>query len=126
MATLFCFAAIIAVIIGICRYNEDEKLFWPMLLSFVGAFAIATAVSKSVTEKKSNNVIIESAPTQVLQSVPCSFYTLADISLAATLREKSPKPVSKDCTSVNNIDTLSEVHVSARGQPYLNSYYDDS
>ena len=127
MMTLFWFLAGLAICIGISRYNEDDALFWKLFISFIGAFTAATVVKTAMeNENKEKVIIIDEAPTQVLQSVPCSFYTLADISLAVTKREKSPKPVSKDTLINNNDSLLSKVHVLARGQPGLFNFFNTS
>lgn len=124
MATLFWFLLGTGLCVAISRYNEDDALFWKLFIAFVGSFAAATAYKATVDNKKQENVIVVSeAPTQVLQSMPCNFYTLADISLAATKREKSPKPVSKDSFITNNDSILSKVFVSARGQPQVESVF---
>ena len=128
MVTLLCLLTGIAAITAIARYNESDKLFWKLLVSFLGGYAACTFVNHMITSNKEEGkvVVVEEAPTQVLESVPCSFYSLADISLSATLREKSPKPVSKDSSLTINDSTLSEVHVSARGQPFWIGYFDTS
>ena len=41
MMTLFAFLATVAAIIAIARYNESDKLFWKLLVSFIGAYAAA-------------------------------------------------------------------------------------
>lgn len=127
MATLFWFLLVTGLCIAISRYNEDDALFWKLFIAFVGSFAAATAYKATVENKNQEKVIVvNEAPTQVLQSMPCNFYTLADISLAATKREKSPKPVSKD-TLINKDDSLlSKVHVLARGQPGLFNFFNTS
>ena len=127
MATLFWFLLGTGLCIAISRYNEDDALFWKLFIAFVGSFAAATAYKATVeNENKEKVVIVNEAPTQVLQSMPCNFYTLADISLAATKREKSPKPVSKDTLLNNNDSLLSKVHVLARGQPGLFNFFNTS
>lgn len=127
MATLFWFLLGTGLCIAISRYNEDDALFWKLFIAFTGSFAAATAYKATVeNENKEKVVIVNEAPTQVLQSMPCNFYTLADISLAATEREKSPKPVSKDTLLNNNDSLLSKVQVLARGQPFWIGYFDTS
>lgn len=127
MATLFWFLAGLGICIGISRYNEDDSLFWKLFISFVGAFVAATVVKTTMeNENKEKVIMIDEAPTQVLQSAPCSFYTLAEVSTAATKREKSPKPVSKDSLINNDDSLLSKVHVLARGQPFWIGYFDTS
>jgi len=128
LTTLFILASGLGLATLMARYNEDDSLFWKFAICLIGGFA-AGAVAKTMlqsSDEQSKVVMIEKAPTQVLQGTSCNFYTLADISLAATKREKSPKPVSKDSLISQNNSTLSEVHVSARGQPHFCMYYDDS
>jgi len=113
--------------ISVSRYNEDDALFWKLWISFIGAFAAGSIVKTTIESPKQDNVVmIEKAPTQVLQSMSCNVYTLAVISLAATLREKSPKPVSKDSLLSQDNNILSDVFGHARGQPHFCMYYDDS
>lgn len=127
MTPLFWFLAGTALCIGISRYNEDDALFWKLFISFVGAFAAASVVKMTMdNENKEKVIVVSEAPTQVLQSVPCNVYTLADISLAATKREKSPKPVSKDSLINKDDSLLSKVHVLARGQPGLFNFFNTS
>ena len=127
MMTLFLFLAGLATCIGVARYNRDDSLFWKLFISFTGAFVAGSIVSNTMSSeaKQDKVVMIDSMPTQVLESTPCVFTTVTDVALSATLREKSPKPVSKDnyCNLSNNV--LSEVHTSARGQPTWRMYFDD-
>lgn len=126
--TLFWFLAGLATCIGVARYNEDDAPFWKLFISLVGAFTAATVVYMTMDRKQEQGkvVMVGDMPTQVLQSAPCMFCTLADVSLAATKREKSPKPVSKaNIINLNNV-TLSEVHPSIRGRPQFYMYFSDS
>lgn len=131
MMTLFWFFAGLATCIGISRYNEDDSLFWKLFISFVGAFTAATVVKTQLENENQEKIVkIEKAivsPTQAQQSAPCiNFYTLADVSLAATKREKSTKPVSKDSLINKNDSSLSKVFGSIRGQPQMFAYFDTS
>ena len=128
MMTLLAFISIIGVITAIARYNESEKLFWSLLVSFVGAYAaVNVAVNLLNTDKKSDKVVmIEKSPMQVLESVPLLTGVLADTSLLVTMREKSPKPASKDMLFNLDNNVLSEVHRKARGQPQWYMYFSDS
>lgn len=128
MATLLWFLAGMAVIIGISRYNQDDNLFWKLFIAYVGSFTAGTVVKTYIeNDSKQNKVVmIEKAPTQVLQSTSCAPYSLADVSLAATKREKSPKPVSKDSLIDHNDSVLSEVHAHTRGPTQFCMYFDDS
>ena len=130
--TLFWFLAGFAVCLGVARYNEDDSLFWKLFISFVGAFTAATVVKTQLENENREKVVkiekVTTSPTQVLQSTPSTinFYSLADVSQAATKREKSPKPVSKDSLINQNDSSLSKVFGSIRGQPQMFAYFDTS
>ena len=127
MMTLLAFISIIGVITAIARYNESEKLFWSLLVSFVGAYAAVNVAVNLLNDKKEDKVVmIEKAPMQVLESVPLLTGVLADTSLSVTMREKSPKPASKDMLFNLDNNVLSEVHRKARGQPQWYMYFSDS
>ena len=128
MMTLLAFISVIGIITAIARYNESEKLFWSLLVSFVGAYAaVNVAVNILNNDKKENKVVmIEKSPMQVQESMPLLTGVLADISLSATMREKSPKPASKDMLFNLDNNVLSEVHRKARGQPQWYMYFSDS
>ena len=122
------FLAVIGVIVGIARYNEDEALGWKLFVSFVGgALAVTVACKMLNSDKKQNNVVmVEKSPMQVSESMPLLSAVLADISFVPTLREKSPKPAGKELAFNQNNVILSEVHRKARGQPQWEMYFSDS
>ena len=129
MMTLFwLFTGITLASIATARYYEKEQLFWILWCSFTGAFGAGIAVRTVIeNDQEQKIVVVESAPTQVLESMPgTAAFRLADISLSATRGEKSPKPVSKDSARNENDSLLSEVLSSARGQPQMCMYFDDS
>ena len=129
MMTLFCLLAGIAAITLIARYNESESLFWKLFICYVGSWAAVNAAVEIINNDKKGDkvVMIEKAPMQVLESVPSLNAILADMSLAATTREKSPKPASKELCSFNHNNVISgEVHRKARGQPQWYMYFSDS
>lgn len=132
MMTLFWFLAGLAACIGIARYNEDDSLFWKLFISFIGAFVAATVVRTQLENENQEKIVkVEKAtvnPTQVLRSTlsTINFYSLANVSQAATKREKSPKPVSKDSLINENDSSLSKVFGSIRGQPQMFAYFDTS
>lgn len=122
MMTFIAFLATLAACVVIARYNERDDLFWKLALSFVGAYTgyvVATTVIDS--KEKDKVVMINDNPTQVHKSVSYAPFVMCSTSLAATRREKSQKPVSKDTVIKNNDSILSEVFVSARGQPQISS-----
>lgn len=131
MTLFWFFLGGLATCIGIARYNEDDSLFWKLFISFLGAFTAATVVRTQLESENQEKVVkVEKAtvPTQVLQSTPSiiNFYSLADVSQAATKREKSPKPVSKDSLINKNDSSLSKVFGSIRGQPQMFAFFDTS
>lgn len=131
MTLFWFFLGGLATCIGIARYNEDDSLFWKLFISFLGAFTAATVVRTQLESENQEKVVkVEKAavPTQVLRSTPSiiNFYSLADVSQAATKREKSPKPVSKDSLINKNDSSLSKVFGSIRGQPQMFAFFDTS
>lgn len=116
--TLFMFLIGILIILGIARYNESEKLFWTLFVSFTGTFAAATAVSEYMDSKKQDKVeVVSSAPTQVLFGGSRKCYVLADSSKTVTDEEKSSVPVSKDSLIAKPDFILSKSCAPARDQP---------
>lgn len=127
MMTLLAFIATIGVISAIARYNESDKLFWQLLVSFVGAYAAVTVATKVLGEEKQNEVVmIEKAPMQALESMPTLYASVVTDNSLATRGEKSPKPVGKDMLLSQSNNILSEVHRKARGQPQWEMYFSDS
>ena len=126
--TLFGFILGIIVIIAVSRYCESDNLFWKLLISLMGAFTAVSVVDEITSHKKQDKVVvIEKAPTQVLESVSYTpAYTVTDMSIAATKLEKSTKPVGKDSLIDRNDSILSEVFGGIRGQPQMCKYFDDS
>lgn len=128
MALFWLFVVITIASIATARYYEQERLFWILWTSFIGAFAAGAIVRTAMeNDQEQKIVVVESAPTQVLESMPgTAAFRLADISLSATRGEKSPKPVGKDSARNENDSLLSKVLSSARGQPQMCMYFDDS
>lgn len=118
--TLFWFLLGIAVIIGIARYNESDKLFWSLFVSLIGTFLAVSVVCTYINSKKQNKVeYITSNPTQVLYS-GSHIYALAGPTVTANNGVAAPVPVSKDDIMMCVIDNvLSKVVVSARDQPTI-------
>ena len=122
--TFIALLAGLGVITCVARYNNSDSLFWKLAIAWIGTFMAAKVATTVIDSVKQNEVVVTSAvPTQVHESISCIPYTLAEISLAATRREKSQKPVSKESTAGINDSILSEVLVSARGQPQIKSVF---
>ena len=121
-------SVVLAVIVGIARYNEDDALGWKLVVSFVGGI-LAVTVAKGIcnSDKKQDKVVmIEKSPMQAAESMPSLDAILADISFVPTMREKSPKPAGKGSAFIHDNSILSEVHRKARGQPQWEMYFSDS
>lgn len=125
MEVLFWFVLGTLLILGISRYNEDDKLFWKLFISFVGTFAAATVVIKYMQSTDKNKVeYLSTDPIQVPDSNSHICCVLAELSDLATPEENSSEPVSKDyCVAINN-PILSKIVGGARDQPF--NYFDTS
>lgn len=122
---LLWFVIGIIVILCISRYNEDDKLFWKLLVSFVGTFAAATLVYKYIESQKQDKVEYYSpAPTQALYSGSHSVCVLADPSVAVANETLVSDPVSKEYKDCGKNLILSKVYVNVRGQP--SEFFDTS
>ena len=92
----------ILIILCIGRYNESNKLFWVLLVSFVGSFAVATVVVKSShNSKETKQRVTQVCPTQAPNNAS-GIIPLADAMLGSTISDEL-KPVGKD----SNIPELS-------------------
>lgn len=108
--TLFLFLLGLAIIIGIARYNESNKLFWALLTCYTLCFAGAKLVIGSLSEDKSKNAFEQVQPTQGLMTASGSFqFLVTDDTSSATMKATS-KPVSKaNVPAVERSITLSDV-----------------
>lgn len=125
--TLLAFLVTVAAIVGIARYNENDKLFWQLLIAFGGSYAAATAVYSLMDDEKESDkvVMIEKAPTQVLSDMPTLNGLVTGTSFSAAKRTMSAKPVSKDSLISQDTSIISKVHASPRGQPTWRMFFDD-
>lgn len=113
----------IALIFGIARYNESNKLFWTLLFSYVMGFTGAKIVLDTFQGNEQSNVSLTQVySTQV--SVP-TLSTLMYYTTSAELQKgnvvTAQQPVSQSVTPVlseTNV-ILSEVFRRTRDQPQL-------
>lgn len=129
MTTILFFLVGITLITLIARYNESEKLFWQLLVSFLGTYGAATiAINALDSEKKSNEVVITSKPMQAPASKPFTkpMCSLADLSCLVIVEKESPAPAGKDSTSKLTKVTLSKVGLAPRDQPLDTIMFDTS
>lgn len=121
---LFWFVLGIITILCIARYNEDEKLFWKLFISFIGAYGAAAVALQIAKQQKQDKVeYVTSAPMQVLssESYVC---TLADPSTVVTNEVCTSVPASKDMQMFYTNPILSKVAGGARDQPF--EFFDTS
>ena len=121
----------IALIIAIARYNEDDSLFWKLLVCFIGCIIAACIAKTIITESnRSKADLTQTSPTQeCLMVSPAMFYALCaeNENLLGVPVDICQKPVSKDKMSVKKIsNTSSEVFAAARDQPNLFAFFDTS
>ena len=108
--TLFLFLLGIAIIIGIARYNESNKLFWALLTCYTLCFAGAKLVIDNLSKDESKNTFEQVQPTQGLAATSGSLmYLLADVKPLATKKATS-EPVSQaNVPAAERSITLSDV-----------------
>lgn len=120
---LLQFISGIAIIFGIARYNESNKLFWGLLLAFILGFTGAKIVLDAHnSDEQSNDYSVQMYSTQVpVSSVSTAMYY--------TTREDEDgnvvtahNPVGQGITSETYWEDiiLSEILRRTRDQPQLN------
>lgn len=118
---LLWFAIGIALIIGIARYNESNKLFWTLLFAYMVGFAGTKMISQVIGgEKQSNEHFAQmpsiQAPAAALSTVS---YFVTDVMPKVSNVVTAHKPVGQSVASVaSEVEvTLSEVFGGIRDQP---------
>ena len=97
MILFWCLVAI-ATALGIARYNQSNKLFWTLAISFLVGIAGASIYDKMSSDEDQNEVVLtQVCPTQSLQDIltTVDFYPL---SIPATAMCFEPASVSQDNT----------------------------
>lgn len=110
----------IIAITAIARYNEDDRLFWKLLLSFVFAFTLTTVGFKMLGTKGKSDLNGQVYPTQAPGYMSSNTSRTINMLPVVTLEDTAiPVPVSKDNTpvTVEIIDTFDEVYGRNRDQP---------
>jgi hypothetical protein len=121
--TVLWFILGIALIFGIARYNESNKLFWLLLFSFVMGFAGTKMIIDSHHgDEQSNGDLTQVYSTHVSTATlnAATYYITSDV-LKANNVVTAQHHVSQGLTpalSETNI-TLSEVFERTRDQPLL-------
>lgn len=107
---LLWFLTGIVIILFIARYNESNKLFWTLLISFTGSFAVATTVMKITNHNSKEEVkksVIQTCPTQAPANT-LSFLDVTNDIQAGTIGISIPKPVSQELYMSDNTIRTSE------------------
>jgi hypothetical protein len=119
---LLWFIAGIALIFGIARYNESNKLFWTLLFCYVMGFAGTKMVLQAVDDNEKSNVSF-SQTSSTQESVDAAMLT----TLSQTAVDLMPMKVTASTPASQNYmfeekETgiiLSEVSGRTRDQPQL-------
>lgn len=115
----------VLTIVGIARYNEDDRLFWKLFICYIVAF-IATSITVATFDggQDDNNLIEQVYPTQALDSAT-NYLSLNAIACdVAILSKTCSVPVSKDnALFYNEIVVPEEVCGNVRDQPPIVSNF---
>lgn len=109
--------AVVAIVL-IARYNEDDHLFWQLLISFCAAFALTTTVMKlKNNEQHDNNSTTQVCPTQVSQDQGDVYY-LPQFGLNATTLSHvtGVAPVSKDYMLGSSLNYYADSKITRKGR----------
>lgn len=131
--SLLLFLIGLFIIFCIGRYNESNKLFWILLISFISSFAITSVAIKAVLEKGKK---VEKVSCVSLTQAPASksgIFLLADYALAGTQVLYDTKPVGKGtlCSLCNSIEDssysgLDDIVIKMIKPPQSTDYFNDS
>lgn len=108
---LFWFICGILLICAISRYNESNKLFWTLMVSFVGAFTAASVIIAVCNDEHKENVVANVSPTQLYVNTTNTDALLATVFYNTTndVAYDTPVAVSKDYYISNDILPCSRV-----------------
>ena len=115
--TLLVFILGLLIILGIARYNESNKLFWVLFVSYVLGFAGVKVILDTFSEKKQSEVSLNQAyPIQGLATMDNAFVCeVTNICLPTTKTMSNPVGQVSTPDYVENIVTLSDVHGVTHG-----------
>lgn len=131
--SLLLFLIGLFIIFCIGRYNESNKLFWILLISFISSFAITSVAIKAALGKCKK---VEKVSCVSLTQAPAGksgIFLLADYVLAGTQVLYDTKPVGKGtlCSLCNSIEDssysgLDDIVIKMINPPQSTDYFDDS
>jgi len=116
--TLALFIFAIALIFGIARYNNSNKLFWTFLTCFILSIACTKIVSDTLSEKEQSEQSLDQAyPTQGLAVTGNTFMLFTNPDNYSTDVKVTSKPVSQAITPdyIELLNTLSNVSGVTQG-----------
>lgn len=94
MVLLELFTGIVLITL-IAKYNESNRLFWQLLLAFIGGYTAAQVVEQITSEKKVKTELTQVYPTQAPTMTPGTImYPLGGDSLEVT-KEETSEPASQ-------------------------------
>ena len=122
---LFLFLVGVVAIMAIARYNEDDRLFWKLLVSFTVAFTVTSIGVKLMGNENKSDSTTQVCPTQALYGTSDKISPLTDVSTTITVTDITVlDPVSQDTTPENGIlaDVFGEVleHPPIKGRKVSN------
>lgn len=115
--TIIWFILGLLIILAIARYNESNKLFWILFVSYVLGFAGVKMFLDVFGEKEQSEVSLNQAyPIQGLAAMDNAFVCeVVNICLPTTKTTSSPVGQASTPDYVENINTLSDVRGVTHG-----------
>ena len=116
---LLYFVAAILIAVALARYNESNRLFWVLFVSFMLGLGAGSLFLRNIGHKESKVVTTQVCPTQALVQALDVYIPLASDLCITTDAINIADPASKDYTFVessNNL-ALSKDRVATRDQP---------
>ena len=108
----------IILITLIAKYNESNRLFWQLLLAFIGGYTAAQVVNQ-ITSEKAKTELTQVYPTQApMMTSGTIMYPLAGDSSEVNVKESS-EPVSQVNTPASSECCTSLRKVILTGGQYL-------
>ena len=118
MTVALLFILGILCILGIARYNNSNKVFWALFVSYTLAFTVGTIAYKATEKKEQSQVMLNQAyPTQGLLATQGTFVCIPEYVDYTTPVKVTSSLVSQDYTPdmVEYTQTLSDVYGVTRG-----------
>lgn len=117
--TLFWFILGTALVFAIARYNESNKLFWTLFVSFIMGFAVTKMVYEHHEGEEQNNVSLTQANPTQMSATAYNAQTLYEYVAVATPKKVTAlNSVSQDMPEARETEViLSEVSTKTRDQP---------